>query len=68
MYKYDVICIIIYFDMLKMRLFRVENNRRRSYELSTCGVCGVTKIRAESRPKRDFTFHESFRSLRFYAL
>lgn len=35
-----------------MRLFRVENNRRRSNELSTCGVCGATKIRAESRSKR----------------
>lgn len=41
--------IIIRFGMLKLRLFRVENNRRQSYELSTYGVCGATKIR--ERPK-----------------
>jgi len=41
--------------MPRARLFQVENNQRRSCELSTCDVCGPTK----SRPQTESRAHSA---------
>lgn len=57
----------ICFGMLKPRLFRVKNNRRRTNFRPVAYAGQLKSERAESKVKRSFAFHESLRSFRNFS-